>query len=972
MKSILKFSALALLASALMASCAKEVDMPTESPKITKTFTLTFAQPDTRVAIGEGAQLGKTTWEAGDEIFIHTGHIRDGEYATVTLKAEDISKDGKKATITVPELKVYDWVANGWCEDPADYSSYYACYPASAQANPTSPTVYCRSYFNKTNLPLLAGYSVEDNFVFYNLTGIITFKVTGEFDSYSFYGNGGETVGYETYAVELLPKAQEFKYKATAGDLTSISGTLKEGTNYICLPNGTDFTAGFTIVFKKGGESLKMVKTDKPVNVVRNGILELGDVTAKLEDYVAQEHHNTITGAKDLSAEQANCFVISEAGAYKFPAVKGNSTESAGDVKGVEILWETYNTKASVEKNSVIAKVDYEDNWVYFQTPETLKPGNALIAAKNGNEEIIWSWYIWIPETPFTADGFGISSKPIMSRNLGALVDAQVPTEGTVDIRSAGLYYQWGRKDPFVGYKWGNPSVDVGVSGKSGRAMGKASEQITLAASIADPTTFVAYKGDWLNERMNDLWGKDADKTIYDPCPAGYRVSDYATSDAWWQKVAGLDGFEANADAHYWKLGTAVFNMTGWIDYNGSMEHPYDRSLYWSNETNTSDGDKYVEYGQCQYVYWNKDVDPAAWAAEPGWSKRKSCGLPVRCVKMEGSVTPDPDQPQEPTGITIDGNMSDWNAIQGVTQGNHTFKAFADAEYLYFYSCRAKDSRYSEIWNDDKSKGGYIYLGMDLDGDETTGESLWGNGPYEFVGVLYPFKGTAEAPVFNEAPGDACVPSTCTLEHVLCKGVVSDKGAEIEYRIPRADLPAIPTTAITIKSWGNKDLGKAVLTTTLAAGSEPDQPAQPQTVEIDIVTYAKANGWKYVASSGEQHSVITQGDLTFTASWVGDNANGIFYSTVDDNNEIASGDWRFYQARQGGVTISVSEGHELMSVTFTHGNKNNGILLDPDGQTAATGVEHAISGNSVLFTVGSSSGATNGQARITKMVVVYK
>ena len=721
MKNLLKFSALALLASALMASCAKEEDLQVESliPQGPRTFTLTFAKPDTKVSIGEGAQLGKTKWEEGDEIFIHTGHIRDGEYATVILKAEDISADGKKATIIVPELKVYDWVANGWTENAADYSSYYASYPASAQANPTSPTVYSRSYFKNTNQPLMAGYSVGDEMVFYNLSGIITFKVTGEFDSYSFYGNGGETVGYETYAVELLPKGQDFHYdKGTAGELAAISGTLKEGTNYICLPNGADFKAGFTIAFKKNGENIKMVKTDKPVNVVRNGILELGDITAKLEAYVAPEHHNSITDAKDLSSQQANCFVIAEAGAYKFPAVKGNSEESAGEVKGVEILWETYNTGASVEKNSVIAKVDYEDNWVFFQTPETLKPGNALIAARNGNDEIIWSWHIWIPETPFTADGFGISSKPIMSRNLGALVDAEVPAEGTVDIRSAGLYYQWGRKDPFVGYKWGKNSVDVGVNGKSGRSMSKSTEQITLAESVAAPTTLVTFKGDWLPERNNDLWGKDADKTIYDPCPAGYRVPDYNTADAMWQKVVDLEGFVANGDAHYWKLGTAVFNMAGFYDYDGGMSHPYDRCFYWSNKNNSSE-----EYGECQYVYFESDV----WKSEPAWGKRKACALPIRCVKMDGSVTPDPEEPG-PVEITIDGNMADWTSVKGATEGNHTLKVAADKDYLYVYSFRANTGRYSQIWGGE----GYIYLAFELDGNPDNGETLNSNGPFVF------------------------------------------------------------------------------------------------------------------------------------------------------------------------------------------------------------------------------------------------
>ena len=323
----------------------------------------------------------------------------------------------------------------------------------------------------------------------------------------------------------------------------------------------------------------------------------------------------------DLSKDgNANCYIVEKAGDFKFKAVKGNGSDAVA-AASASILWETYNNGTEVTENSVIASVEVAEGYIKFSTPETLQPGNAAIAALDSDGKVLWSWHIWIPETPITADTFGVSSKKIMSRNLGALVDAIIPAEGTVDIRSAGLYYQWGRKDPFVGYKWGKDNIEVKVSGKNGRNMEKATAAITVAESIAAPTTIVAFKGDWVSETDNTLWGLDGAKTIYDPCPVGYRVPAYNTEDPMWQKVVDLEGFEANADAHAWKLGTTVFNMAGFYDYDGGISHPYDRTFYWSNKNNDN-----IAYGETQYVYYD-----SVWKSEPAWGKRKACALPIRC-----------------------------------------------------------------------------------------------------------------------------------------------------------------------------------------------------------------------------------------------------------------------------------------------------------------------------------------------------
>ena len=175
------------------------------------------------------------------------------------------------------------------------------------------------------------------------------------------------------------------------------------------------------------------------------------------------------------------------------------------------------------------------------------------------------------------------------------------------------------------------------------------------------------------------------------------------------------------------------------------------------------------------------------------------------------------EPPAEPTiEIAIDGDFSDWALVDGVSNGAYgMFKAYSDADNLYFYTYRTTDGRYSALWGG----SGYIYLGFDLDGNPENGVELNSNGPYDFIGFFYPYGGTAEAPDFIDAPGveGGWAPEEgYTLANMKCKGVANEKGAYIEYSIPRKDLPAIPAGAnITITSWGNKDMNKVQLTCTL-------------------------------------------------------------------------------------------------------------------------------------------------------------
>ena len=595
---------LALGAAVLAVSCQKNVnEQEPVAAAGSRTFTCVIANPDTKVAVSDA---GKTTWEVGDEIVVHG----ESDRMVVTLTADDISSDGKTATITVEGITPYDRYS-----DKGYTSTFYACYPASAVVD---GNLYYYARFSNTNNLLMAAYNVEDTFVFYNLCGVISFKASGDFDSYTFTGNNGETVGYSHYQVQLAATDNDPDLRfnktsdpGTSGPLTSISGSVVadgKTVNYIGIPMGADFTKGFSFKFKKDGAVVKTATTATAVNLDRNKLLPLGDITSKLETYVpptTSDHKSEIPtkSAVDLSANgSANSYIISAPGIYKLPALKGNSEDPAGSVFGVELLWETYNDTEEVTKNSVVKAVDFEDNWIYIEMPSTLTPGNALIAAKNAEDDIIWSWHLWIPSTAITnISDANYSAKPAMSRNLGALVDATI--DSPTSVQSFGLLYEWGRKDPFpgLGVTSGKGAITV-----AGIAMSQRAEAISLEDAIKNPTTYVCVsKGDWLptdtEVSISSLWGETS-KTVYDPCPPGYMLPARDKSCAFWSgsylNEMTSDIFTLKEENGAFTVGTMVFPLSGYIDDGGEgQKKAGTRTIVWSGRWDSGTVNGYGLYG---------------------------------------------------------------------------------------------------------------------------------------------------------------------------------------------------------------------------------------------------------------------------------------------------------------------------------------------------------------------------------------
>ena len=249
----------------------------------------------------------------------------------------------------------------------------------------------------------------------------------------------------------------------------------------------------------------------------------------------------------ESSLSPANCHIVSTPGAYSFQTVKGNSAESVGAVASAEVLWETFGTAETPSKGSVIAEAEFSsaDGLIHFKTPATLKNGNALIAAKDASGNILWSWHIWVCDgwDPVkTAHTYYNNSSVMMDRNLGAL--SATPGEAT----ALGLLYQWGRKDPFIGSSSISDDVEAASTLKWPAPVPSSKETGTIAFAIAHPTTYITswednydwfYTGEFSTD--NTRWQEE--KTIYDPCPAGWKLPNGSSpyKEDFWINAIGIN-----------------------------------------------------------------------------------------------------------------------------------------------------------------------------------------------------------------------------------------------------------------------------------------------------------------------------------------------------------------------------------------------------------------------------------------------
>ena len=365
------------------------------------------------------------------------------------------------------------------------------------------------------------------------------------------------------------------------------NGTIDLTADPIAV-TGTDFAETITLalgnadgISVEAGETVRFIMMIAPVDMSNSTILmELknGDdvICAEIEgkNYQAGKAFKVLGSPVslgdpiDLSAnETANSYIVSEPGYYSIDAtIAGNGKMASWDRAFAPYVYPAYNFNTGVvdrfvgngvavvmNQNNCVSNVSYKDGKILFKA--TGAEGNAKLTLMNGSAGV-WTWHIWCTDTPAALTYYIESADMeyhIMDRNMGAISDG---TDNATCEELSGLYYQYGNP---IGYTF-EDFYNEGYQGYLFNSRGIATQQYSLALNPTKPTLNVTpapeskdrdyvwfqYLGlDGVSEKSTyaPIWGGGSDingsrkygdevvKTLYDPCPAGYKIMGWDTFD---------------------------------------------------------------------------------------------------------------------------------------------------------------------------------------------------------------------------------------------------------------------------------------------------------------------------------------------------------------------------------------------------------------------------------------------------------
>ena len=450
------------------------------------------------------------------------------------------------------------------------------------------------------------------------------------------------------YFTSWEAESQSISYVATNAVSVAV-GSYSTGWNA-----WVDAASQKIIVEPIGTQEEGMTNDDlsKEGSVVVNALNKEGQATSYyIYVYIASTESIDTAGA-------ANCYIVTKPSvSYTFDVMhRPDGSELA--TKSVALLWQS---NYDVVKNVNLAGGKAQFYVLPWEKDDTkVLDTNAVIAAYNGAGEVIWSWHIWIvDENPLLATDTYSNGKTFMRKNLGAFTNSNGDKDEQKILDSYGMYYQWGRKDPFARPLYFDAAGAYDEDRYNDKSTyikevfaERTSSNGTLDYITKYPMHFITNAacveeggdgiGDWLVTANNNLWSENT-KSLYDPCPYGWKVPsaddmsvlhladaedntplDDARKQYGWHLSDGSNKYFYPACGRRRYSDGKVENMNYKEGVYPSQPQPWE-GYYWTSSVSSD--------GKAVALYFDLTTTRTINKFFPSHSARRANGFQVRCVK---------------------------------------------------------------------------------------------------------------------------------------------------------------------------------------------------------------------------------------------------------------------------------------------------------------------------------------------------
>ena len=475
---------------------------------------------------------------------------------------------------------------------------------------------------------------------------------TGFISSHSLLEANEESQGYScNYNWELIQETEKRMYSFYVPELDCRDKKVKITLWFVIYSmKGEALSREVTVELGEGDD------TSSPLEKIeRNRVYKLhcsltklarGESTLEIVDW-EYKSFQAVEVTQDIRV--TNCYIVRPGETIDIPLKNIYAAwERIGELGGgipegrhidVTYVWQDVPFQTVADKAIMGGGKDRTTDYIRVKG---INEGNAVIALTVAGK-IYWSWHIWVTDyDPNKPDGWrSVNGRKWMDRNLGAMSGEYTP-----DGAARGLIYQWGRKDPFPGTKGfgDNTPKPVYVYDAGGSPekyidyISKQTNGINLIYSLQHPDQIIyasldeSEESDWYTTNTqeyanNQLWSADK-KTIFDPCPAGWRVPD---NEAFDRDGDGVTDLIYNYDNSVW--GMFSTNERMYFPYtpryrSGAFfqeDQDYNIMNLWGCASRTHPG----EIAGC---FESVSLVPGG-NISLSHSRHKADALPVRCIK---------------------------------------------------------------------------------------------------------------------------------------------------------------------------------------------------------------------------------------------------------------------------------------------------------------------------------------------------